>query len=68
MAVLRIESGILGAQERGLLFSFRCLPVYGGFAYLVAPRLVLGVNVLLLRNAPRGVTERFGQAKWPDYD
>ena len=43
----------LGGAWAGLLFSFLRQPIYGGFAYLASLRLVLGVNVHFLWNAPR---------------
>ena len=52
MAELRIESVLLGNFWTCLLFAFR-RPIYGGFAYLVGPRLVLSVNVHLPRNVSR---------------
>ena len=41
IAELRLESGYLGVLGAVFLFSFLRRPVYGGFAYLLAPRLVL---------------------------
>ena len=44
----------------GLLFSYRRLPIYGGYVYIVAPRLVFGVNSHLQRNVTRNPTEPQG--------
>ena len=43
-------------SRAGHFFPLRRYPAYGGFAYLAAPRLVLGVNAHLPRHASRAPT------------
>ena len=59
MAEIRLGSGIFGFLARSLVFFCRHA-VCGGFAYLAAPRLVLGFNVYLPRKGARCPTEPLG--------
>ena len=60
MAELRLGSGILRIHGPVFCFPFVVTPIYGGFAYLVPPRWVLGVDAPLPRKSPRGPTVSHG--------